>query len=76
MAKLIRLTDSTHQELAERGKWGDTMNDIVQDLLQKTTTASADKEEEKVPCAPSTVTSPEGRKKAVQPPMTQERSET
>jgi hypothetical protein len=33
MAKLVRIKDSTYNELAKRGKWSDTMDSIIQRLL-------------------------------------------
>ena len=33
MGKLVRIKDSTYNELAKRGKWSDTMDSIIQRLL-------------------------------------------
>jgi hypothetical protein len=35
MDKLVRIRDSTYNELAKRGKWNDTMDSIIQQLLQQ-----------------------------------------
>jgi predicted CopG family antitoxin len=34
MVKLIRIQDSTYYELANYGKWSDTMDDIITRLLK------------------------------------------
>ena len=31
--KLIKVSEETHAELASLGKWGDTMDEIIQGLL-------------------------------------------
>jgi hypothetical protein len=31
--KLIKVSEETHAELAALGKWGDTMDEIIQSLL-------------------------------------------
>jgi hypothetical protein len=33
MDKLVRIKDSTYNELAKRGTWNDTMDSIIQTLL-------------------------------------------
>jgi hypothetical protein len=33
MDKLVRIRDSTYNELAKRGKWKDTMDSIIQRLM-------------------------------------------
>lgn len=35
MSKLVRITDSTYDELAKHGQWNDTMDSIIQRLLHK-----------------------------------------
>ena len=35
MDKLVRIKDCTYNELAKRGKWSDTMDSIIQQLLQQ-----------------------------------------
>jgi hypothetical protein len=35
MDKLVRIRDSTYNELAKRGKWDDTMDSIIQRLLHQ-----------------------------------------
>ena len=35
MGKLVRIKDSTYNELARRGKWSDTMDSIIQRLLHQ-----------------------------------------
>jgi hypothetical protein len=33
LVKLIKVKDETHKELVKLGKYGDTMDDIIQELL-------------------------------------------
>jgi hypothetical protein len=35
MDRLVRFKDCTYNELAKRGKWNDTMDSIIQQLLQQ-----------------------------------------
>ena len=73
--KQIAISKTNYDALKKLGGAGDSFNDVISKLLK--TAIIPEKEIEKVSCAPSTVSSPEGRKKAVvQPPMTQDRSET
>ncbi len=79
--KQIAISKRNYDALKKLGGAGDSFNDVLSKLLKTATDAEKEIEkekEEKVSCAPSTVSSPEeGCKKAtvVQPPMTQERSE-
>ena len=74
----ITVDEGNYLTLKRLGSAGDSFNDVISKLLKTAITIEKEIEkEEKVPCAPSMVTSPEGHKKAVvQPPMTQERSES
>jgi predicted CopG family antitoxin len=74
--KQIAISKRNYDALKKLGGAGDSFNDVISKLLKATiTTAEKEIEKEEDSCAPSMVTSPEERKKAVQPPMTQERSE-
>jgi len=35
MKHVIRVTDSTFEELAKQANWSDTMNDVISRLLEK-----------------------------------------
>jgi predicted CopG family antitoxin len=73
----ITVDEGNYLALKRLGSAGDSFNDVISKLLKTAITTEKEIEkEEKVSCVPSMVSSPEGRKKAVQPPMTQERSET
>lgn len=75
--KQIAISKRNYDALKKLGGAGDSFNDVISKLLKTAITKRKEIEkEEKVSCAPSMVTSPEGHKKAVQPPMTPERSET
>lgn len=75
--KQIAISKRNYDALKKLGGAGDSFNDVISKLLKTTTLTEKEIEkEEKVPCAPSMVSSPEGRKKTFQPPMTQTRSET
>jgi hypothetical protein len=73
--KHITVDEGNYLTLKQLGSAGDSFNDVISRLL-KTAIAIEQQEEEKVSCGPSMVTRPEGRKKAFQTPMTQERSDT
>jgi predicted CopG family antitoxin len=74
--KQIAISKRNYEALKKLGSAGDSFNDVISKLLKTATTTEKEiGKEEKVSCVPSMVSSPEGRKKAVQPPMTQERSE-
>lgn len=73
----ITVDEGNYHTLKRLGSAGDSFNDVISKLLKTATHSEKEieKEEKEVSCVPSTVTSPDGRKKAVvQPPMTQERS--
>ena len=72
--KHITVDEGNYLLLKRLGSAGDSFNDVITKLLK--TAVITEKEMKEVSCAPSTVSSPEERKKAVHPPMTQERSET
>jgi predicted CopG family antitoxin len=72
--KHITVDERNYLTLKRLGSAGDSFNDVISQLLK--TAVITEKEMKEVSCASSTVTSPEERKKVVQPPMTQERSET
>ena len=40
LTKLIKLSDSTYDRLAEHGKWADSMDDIVKRLIKEADRAS------------------------------------
>jgi hypothetical protein len=49
MSKLIRVQDSTHKRLAKYGHWDDTMDTIIDRLLQDARLQKEDHREEVVP---------------------------
>lgn len=72
--KQIAISKRNYETLKKLGGAGDSFNDVISRLLM--TAIAKEKEEEKLSCVPSMVTSPEGDKKTFQPPMTQGRSES
>jgi predicted CopG family antitoxin len=72
--KHITVDEGNYLTLKRLGNAGDSFNDVITKLLK--TAVITEKEMKEVSCAPSTVSSPEERKKVVQSTMTQERSET